>query len=235
MKKNYITREYTGVPTPGTLTTQERKHFFGGKMMDIEDEIRIGTSSIIGGAPAGVITYETLIKGQHAAGPSLVVGQSLSELQNKAKWEIIVDTRGLLEEYLYNELAIVNINDDFKSISEHNIATGKLSDMVIDYVRTNLLSKYQMTKLLVWVKYYELSTLGPVVNGLPVSLLQYTPIYHIDAKDAENKTPPEVDKTAIPLLLGQTTDKRLKATFKQEEASKFYTFAYYYDIVFTKA
>lgn len=230
-----MTQEYAWQSVPGTLTTQERRHFFGGKMMEIEDEVRI----------SGVTNqdYDSLVKRMFTVGPTLALDQTLAEQQTKAKWEMVVDTPGMLAEYLYHQLAVANLNgpfgNDFAKLNERNVATGKLSDMVVEYVHNNLLNRYQFTKLLLWVKYYELSTIGPLTNNVPAKLLQYAPIYHIDAKELLNtdgsaRSAAEVDKTAVALQLAPTQDKKLKATFKQEMDSKFYTFAFYYDLVYTK-
>ena len=47
MRRNYISPEFTNYKIFGTFNMVEESNFFGAKMLDIEDNITIGTQDII--------------------------------------------------------------------------------------------------------------------------------------------------------------------------------------------
>lgn len=235
MRKSFITQEYLNDPRPGTLTAPERRHFFGGKMMEIEDFIRIGGSG-----------FDHQLKKLCTEGPRMTPDQSASDTQGSAKWELLVDANRMLTEYLYNELLANNVNQDFRDLLEENLATKRLSDTVLDYVRANLLARYQLTRIVMWARYYDLSGQGPVTGMAAEKLLQGVPIYHQDAlpTDAElapvgaTRTPAQLavlrDKQALSVQMSAAANGKLKMAFKQAKPAQYYTYAYYFDAIFQK-
>lgn len=237
MKKNYQTPEYRSVPRPGTLVMRERRHFFGSKMMEIEDVVRVSSLQQTD------FTYR--LKRLCVDGPTLDQDQTNEETQSKASWTMVVDTPRLLREYLYQQLTVENEHDDFTSLEESKLSTGKRSDSVLDYIETNLVDRYTMRRIVMWVSYYELSNVGPLTNGRPEKLLKYTPLYHpaarptdADLDPAGLKTASELDAArdalAAPVQVRELPDGKHRITFKQEKAARFFTFAFDLDVVLEK-
>jgi hypothetical protein len=233
MRKSYLTNEFRNVPTPGTAVMRERRHFFGSKMMEIEDVLRVA------GDP-----FALQLKQRYSTPPALVPNAPASDKASKAPWFLNVDTDAVLEEYLYNQLLAENANDDFTEIAEANLATRKLSDAVLDYVRQNLLSRYQMTKLLLWVRYYPINQPGPAAaDGTQALALQYTPVYSTDALPtaAELGAAPAGTDLAMPrdAMVAQAqivrlAGKLLQVSFKQAALASTHSYAYYFDVVYEK-
>ena len=228
MRKSYQTKEYRNVARPGTLVMAEQRHFFGSKMMEIEDAVRVADDD-----------FDLQLKARYATTPALV--PNAPDKATKASWSTSVDTAAMLVDYLYHQLLEENTNDDFTDILEDNLATRKLSDAVLDYVKQNLVSRYQMTKFFVWLRYYPVNSQGP--DGSP--MLQYKPVYSQAAaptaaelaklnapKGTELKQPR--DLLAVQAQIVFQADGLLKVTFKQAQPAAGYAFAYYYDVVFEK-
>jgi hypothetical protein len=232
MRKSFITEQYESVPAPGTFSTDEKRHFFGGKMLEIEDKLEISNIS----------TRSSLhnLKMQHMSKPIIAPNQTSFEQYNSTKWLINFDSDALLTDYLYKQLMITNFDDNtpnyFARIDPATTESNRLYAMVLSYIKKNILGKYKLTKVLMYTKYYSLGTgvikLKSGHNEPDIHITQYNPVFHPHVKLDDNgllsnKIVPE---TLYFVPKGGTYE----ISFKQTQPSRLFTFAYYIDVVYEK-
>jgi hypothetical protein len=227
MRKSFITKQYENVPIAGTFSTEEKRHFFGGKMLEIEDIINISNTN------TQHIFHN--MKRQHLSRPNIAPNQTSFEQYNSTKWIVEFDANALLTEYLYRQLMLTNFDDSapnyFTEIDPVNTSSKRLYSMVLEYIDKNVIGRYRLSKVLMWTKYYSLGTGSIIIDGEKTMLTQYNPIFHPIAK--ASKTDLELKNTAETLYFVPKGDK-YEISFKQSQAARLFTFAYYIDVVYEK-
>lgn len=218
MRKSHLTEEYINRPTPGTFIMKEQRHFFGSKMMDVEDTIRLESGN------------DESLKKLYLSAPVQTVGQSSSELADSTKWEFTLDTPKLLKSALYSRIWSQFEQSDFNQINEQNTATKRRSDTVNDYVQDNLMRLYKLDRVLMWVAYYDLSLRQVPYEGQTINLLQYSPVFSPIVKPIETNK----DSLAEKIYLTENSDGTHKISYKQTKSSRYTTYLYYMDFIYVR-
>lgn len=218
MRKYAIVQEYKSVPISGINVVKDSTNFLCNNLMDIEDEIRIFSSNY------PIYNYDDL-KFQ-SINLKLDNKQSNNDLIGQTKWIIEFNSDKLLRQYLYNEIYLYNQNSVFKQIPQHIIPNNNLSDLVYNYIDQNLLNKYRVKEFILWTEPYQLK--NNIIPGQNLQLLYQQPIF--------NKfiTQFKEDKDKRLINIKKYLDNRYEINYTQEYSSKYFTFVYYYDVIYEK-
>lgn len=259
MKKESIVKDYKNVPVSGVYNMKEKSNFLCSKMMDIEDTIRISynfTSSNIQDtltlAPGPLAIQKVFLKSllnishsfiKQDAIKSLHVEKSQTELDsnNLTKWIFEFDSKRLLREYLYNEIYTLNPQSPFKLIPTNDIPGNKINTLCYDYIDKNIMDRYRLKEFILWTSYFQLKDntvpgtgSDPVLNPV-INLLYRTPVYSINALPNINSTvQADIDKQKETVALKEYNDGVYEISYKQTKSSQYYTFLWYYDVIFEK-
>lgn len=241
MRKDSIVRDFKTSPIPGTFQMQEITNMMCGKMMDIEDTIRVGYTYKIKDInlsdplyiQLAKINYDTLKKDNII---SLKIDQSQSKIEKETntKWIFEINTKNILREYLYNEIFTLNPQSAFNSIPNNVIPNGNINKIVFDYIDYNVLDKYKVKDILLWTDYYELKNdilpgSGSNILNPTVKLLYQQPVFSLHAIPENNA---DLNKQSI--FLKPYSDGIYEVSYKQTKSAQYYVFSYYYDIIFEK-
>lgn len=236
MRKKGIVQDFKNQPIPGTLNMIEKTNFLCGKGMDIQDEIRVRSINIwkndLNLANYNYDSFEGL-KHDSIISANIAKDQSQIEKDTLTKWIFEIDIKKILREYLYNQIYTDNSFSDFHNIDPLNVTNNNQSQACYDYIDSNLLSRYKLKEFILWTKYYELKQ-GSVqfstdTTPININLLKNVPVYSFYAKPKS-----EADKNKAVIATKQFNEGILDVTYKQEKSSQYYTFLYYYDIIFYK-
>lgn len=241
MRKDTIVRDYVQVPVTGINNMQEKTNMLCGKMMDVEDLIRISYNYTI----ADLTNFNTT-NSSHNVSYNFVKQNAIKKLyldptqntldkNNLSKWIFELDTNYLLREYLYNEIYTNNPHSPFKLIRPEDLPNKKVNQMCYDYIDKNILSRYRLKEFILWTSYFELklgSVPGTGTNTLnpELKLLYQTPIYSYTAIPAIEP----VDSQKKTVATKPYTDGMYEISYKQEKSSQYYTFTWYYDAIFER-
>lgn len=244
MKKNAIVKNFKNSSIPGTYVMQEKSNFLVSKMMDIEDTVRISYN--ITPNDIGLNNIDTLNKlnyddlKKRCISLSVDKSQTTQDTNNLTKWLFTLDSKTLLREYLYNEIYTINPNSAFKQINSDNVPTKNISDSCYNYIDLNILNRYKLSQIYLWVNYYDLKInkvpgTGTSNNNPAIQLLSKTPIYSIYAIPAtSNIRSNDVDNKKETISMKGYDNGIYEISYKQTKSSQNYTFIYYYDVIFEK-
>lgn len=223
MRKYPIVRDYKDQPLAGTLNMKEKTNFLCSKMMDIEDTIRIRSK----------IDTDTYDHFKKEAITSLVMdkNQTKQEEDTLTKWIFTFDSVALLREYLYNEMFTENPHSVFNSILDIYATNNKLSMSCFEYIDANVLNRYKVKEFIMWAQYYELKLKSvPGYNNL--TLFKKTPTYHFSARPIG--TLADIDKQKQTISSKDYSDGTTEIGYKQTKSSQYFTYVYYYDVIYER-
>lgn len=237
MKSDLIITRFKTEPIIGTKSSYEQKTFFGSKMIDVEDEIIIDESSIqyseifnTGNTnDNGYQYYEDIDNLEKIYLVSLsytkyiyhsidLMAQSDMDLQNNTNWTLLISWKDILTDYLFYKLKEVRT---FKCIKYTDVLSENINLYIRDYIKNNLLNRYQFTKLNLYVEYLPLDTEN--INVRPN--LQFDPTFTENVKS---------DANLITNVNATVYNDIIDVKYKQTQSSKTSKFNYYFDIVLTK-
>lgn len=245
MRKYSIITDFKNVSVPGTFSMKEKTNFLCGKMMDIEDEIRVSYNYtfdeiqqlLAGSTLPGVINNINNMSYDNVKKNRIVLvedeSQSVVDGNGNTKWIFKFDSVGLLTDYLYNEIYTLNPQSPFKAIPLNLSPANNVNQLCMDYIKENILDRYRMKEFILWTSYYQLklNTIpgisGVGINGIP--LLYKKPEYSIIAIPDVN---PDNKKETISAK--KYLDGFYDISYKQTKSSQFYTFVYYFDVIYEK-
>ena len=231
MRKDSIVRDFKNIPIGGIINMQEKTNFLCGKMMDIEDTIRItskATTDIY-----DPIKFESILS--FLPDPK----QSITDSNELTQWLIEFDSKSLLREYLYNEIYTDNPFSVFKQLDSNLISGNKNNLACYDYIDKNIINRYKLTDFIFWTQFYELKELTiPGSGSSPedpiINLLYKTPVYNYRAKDIDTKK----QSVNIKEFANGTTEiiykQNVTGTNQKIASSQYSTFIYYFDVVYTR-
>ncbi len=237
MRKLGTIRDFKNTPLPGTLNMLEKTNFLCGKGMDIQDEIRVRSINMWkNDALSADFNYDQFegLKKDSIMSTLIAKDQTQAEKDTLTKWVFEINLKKILREYLYSQIFTDNVFSDFHNISPENVINNNQSLACYDYIDKNILSRYKLKEFVLWTHYYELKQ-SKVDYALSDSsivsypLLKQTPIYSFFAKP---KNDPDKSKSIVSTK--EYTEGILDVTYKQEKSSQYFTFLYYYDIIFYK-
>jgi hypothetical protein len=241
MRKDTIVRDFAQLPINGIVNMREKTNMLCGKMMDIEDEIRISynytvadLSNLNAASSSNNVSYN-FIKEQAIKRLYLDPSQSQIDNINLSKWIFELDTKFLLREYLYNEIYTNNPHSPFREIRAADINGGKINKLCYDYIDFNILSRYRLKDFILWTSYHELK-LGSVpgsgsnILNPEIKLLYQKPVYSFNAIPSIS----DVDSQKETVATKPYNDGLVEIVYKQKKSSQYYTFIWYYDAVFER-
>ena len=249
MRKEAIVREYSQLPVSGVFNMHEKANFLCGKMMDIEDQVRVSynfTSADVGDLNTNptqnsyVSSLNSVSSGfiKQRAIRSLTENktQSATDRTNLTKWIFEFDSNFLLREYLYNEIYTLNPDSPFKQIPLSATPNNKTNTLCLEYIDKNIIDRYKLKEFILWTSYFELKNgtvpgTGTDPNLNPeIKLLYKTPVYSFNA--IPNVSAPDSQKE--PVALKQYNDGLYEISYQQKKSSQYYTFLWYYDAIYER-
>lgn len=241
MRKDVIVRDYSQSYINGVVNMKEKTNMLCGKMMDIEDEIRISYNYTVGdltnvntASSSHNVSYN-FIKQKAIKNLILDPTQSVLDKSNLTKWIFELDSNYLLREYLYNEIYTNNPHSPFREIRATDVSGGKINKSCYNYIDKNIISRYQLKEFILWTSYFELK-LGSVpgsgsnILNPEIKLLYQTPTYSFNAIPMVA----DVDSQKETVAMKPYNDGLVEISYKQKKSSQYYTFIWYYDAVYTK-
>jgi hypothetical protein len=234
MKDNLLIKRYKVEMDNGTKNMNIIKSYFGSTLMDIEDEIFINNLSISysdynnyqyydnnfnTNETEKIVSLTELKRDNHTIN---IINQDEINLTNNTKWEIDINIKKILKEYLF---ARIKESRTFKTIRDNNTKDNDINQSIYNYIIFNILNRYEFTVIDFYIKYQNLNN-----NIFNKTNKQYNPIfddnsynndyfikdYNIIKKDQfENLSP-------------------IKIIYSQSKSSKDYRFDYYFNITYTK-
>lgn len=241
MRKDVIVRDYSQSYINGVVNMKEKTNMLCGKMMDVEDEIRISYNYTVGdltnvntASSSHNVSYNFI---KEKAITKLILDPSQTTLDNAnlTKWIFELDTKYLLREYLYNEIYTNNPHSAFRDIRATDVPGGKINKSCYDYIDKNVMSRYQLKDFILWTSYFELK-LGSVpgsgsnILNPEIKLLKQTPVFSFNAIPMVA----DVDSQKETVAMKPYNDGLVEISYKQKKSSQYYTFIWYYDAVFVK-
>lgn len=228
MRKNGIIKDFKNKTEPGTLNQVEKTNFITGKGMDIQDELRVRSLDIWTASAGKSDHYDQFEQLKETAIKTVAMAKDQSEADKigLTKWVLEIDTKYLLREYLYNQIFTENQSSAFNKLTGAVAENAKVNQACYNYIDANVLDRYAVKEVIFWAKYYELKlNVTPGTNAFP--LLKQSPIFTFFAKPDIN-----ADKDKSIIATKGYNDGLLELSYKQVKPSQYYTFLYYYDIIF---
>lgn len=237
MKNDLIITRFKTENTHGTRTHHEMRTFFGSKMMEIEDYITVDDSTIQYSEMYNVSNpnnngyqyYEDVdllekiylvnlfnVKLEHHS--INLLPQSDIDMENNTNWLLTINYEDILMDYIFYK---IKESRTFKSIKYTDVLSENINNYIRNYIRTNILNRYEIDKIDLYVKYISLSDGDININPL----IQFNPLFDKNVKDEKHLV-----KNVNSLNDGRT----LNINYKQIKKSSEYKFDYYFDINFIK-
>lgn len=228
MRRNYISPEFQNTKVNGTMNMLEESNFFGAKMLEVEDSILIANENIIwhqmlNGEQFDVDTENTLEpiifsssdfkRDSHKL--SIDLTQTQYTKDNATRWIIDVSMASILTEYVYSQL---KNNRTFEGVRSNMTIYNDINLAVRDYVKLNVLNRYKLSRVDLYVKYIELRK---------QNLLRFQ-----NKWDSAVATDEYSNRKFQSLT--DYTQENLRITFSQEKPSTQYRFEYFFNLFFEK-
>ena len=144
----------------------------------------------------------------------VLTSQNRIDLSINTNWLFTIEWKNILREYLFYKLKESRI---FKTIKYIDTPKQNINLYIRDYIESNLINKYDFTKIDLYIQYFDLDEGDKDVNVK----LSYNPVYDISVKDINNKVN-NINSIKFPELLN--------INYKQTESSKLKMFKYYFDL-----
>lgn len=236
MKNDLIILRYKTENVIGTKTSLEPKTFFGSKMVDVEDIIYLDNSEIqyseindITNKNNGyqyltknVLEKTTLInlddvKSKHST--ITLVSQTNTEREKNTQWAIDINWKDILSDYLFYKL---KESRTFKCIRYNDVISENINYFIRDYIKNNLLNRYDVDNIEFYIKYVELDT-GDEETTDPN--LRFNPKFNDNIF---------CDECKIKNINSTITSTKINIKYKQTMDSRYNKFDYYFNIILKK-
>lgn len=253
MRKKSIVDEFKKEPKPGVLVMKEKTNFNVGIMMDIEDEIRISYNydasinnliDLTGTNPLALVQNEYItslsnLSYDHFKQDSIITltqDTTQNEIENNTttKWIFEFNSKYLLREYLYNEIFTLNPQSPFYDMIDV-LEGNKLKHACYEYIDRNIINRYRLKEFILWTKYYELKNniipgtgTDPILNP-EIQILYKQPVFTYNAIPLNN-----IDTQKETVSIKSYADGIHDIAYKQTKSSQYFTFIYYFDVIFEK-
>jgi hypothetical protein len=229
MRRSYISPEYQNKAVSGTLNMLEESTFFGAKMLEIEDSIKIENQDIIYYQNIDGEQLDFSIESSFASyvyssyddkekGHKLIKEptQPKYQLDFNTRWSLRIELKDILSNYLFATMkkyrTFEGVNGDSTKFNDVNVA-------IHNYIRYNILNRYKYSGVELYVNYKDLRD---------QDILRYKNkwsdkiIINNSTRLTKLQTNLEFDDSSITIL------------FNQEKPSSEYKFDYYFNITFDK-
>jgi hypothetical protein len=227
MKVNHISPELNYYSVNGTLSMNEKKSFFGSKLLNFEDEINITSQNLIyyqnelnEQLNLSVETFKEPIiyntDNDKLNNSKLVIDTSQTQQQknDKTAWILTIDYKTIFINYLFAEFKKWRT---FEGVKNNMCLSNDVNKSIIEYITTNLLSRYELDNTDIFIEYMSLES---------NSSLRFKTTWD-----------PNISTSSI-LKSFETNDDtingKLTINFNQEKTSLLYNYNYYYNLYFKK-
>lgn len=228
MRRNSISPEYKYSPINGTFNMNERRSFFGSKMMDIEDSIVLDKKDIVyyqqsNGEQIDLtqelnlnsVIYSVSVDKNDNHTFELDPSQSESDKNGKTKWVTEINIKNILRNLIYSQ---IKTNRTFEGVLNNNTSSKSVNEAIYNYIDNNIINRYQYDRIEFYIKYISLDD-----NNTK----RFKTNYNSDIESEDN--------VLINIRSVFTTDQsNVRIFFTQQEDSKESTFDYYFNIYFEK-
>lgn len=237
MKNDLIITRFKTEPIVGTMSTFDPKTFFGSKMIDVEDEITVDESQIqyteiIDSSNTNNNGYQYFVDVDDLETEFLkdltvlkedkhnivLLPQSTLDLTNNTNWNLVIDWKDILLEYLFYKLKEFRT---FKCINYTDVLSENINFFIREYITNNLLNRYKFTRLDMYIEYYDLENLD--ADKKPN--LIFDPLFTANVKNDDN---------LIKNINAVIFDTTVSVSYKQTQSSTSKKFNYYFDLILSK-
>lgn len=228
MRRSYIAKEFLNLPTYGTFNMMEEANYFGSKMLEIEDSIYIDVQNLVyyqklNGEQLDFSVETSLTSNVYSASDNkntnhtLTLDQTQSSFQkdNMTTWNIQVNLRTILNDYLF---ATLKRYRTFEGLKTEMTYTNDVNSSINEYIKENVINRYKFSRLDLYIQYKDLRS---------QNILRYKNDWKSKVFINENKY------TKFGTMMAYD-ESSVKITFNQEKSSKLFNFDYYFNILFEK-
>lgn len=183
MKNNLMIKRYRVEEDHGTKNMKTIKSFLGTKLIDIEDSIIIDNRAIqytdideyqnYDTTNLGTNENETLIDLTELKTTYHTIKlqtQDMFNIENNTKWEISIDIKSILKEYLFAKIKEART---FKTIKLDDTKNKSVNNSIYNFITYNILNRYELDNIELYIKYSSLMT----SNIFNRTLVQYDPLF----------------------------------------------------------
>jgi hypothetical protein len=229
MRRSYISPEYQNKAVSGTLNMLEESTFFGAKMLEVDDSIKIENQDIIYyqnidgeqldfAIESSFVSYVYSSYDDKEKNHKLIKDptQPKYQLDINTRWSLRIELKDILSNYLF---ATMKKYRTFEGVANDSTKFNDVNVAIHNYIRYNILNRYKYIGIELYVNYKDLRD---------QDILRY-----------KNKWSDEIiinDSTKLTKL--QTNlefdDSSITILFNQEKPSSEYKFDYYFNITFEK-
>lgn len=237
MKNNLMLKKFSRVAVPGTMSQNEVRTFFGGKMIYSENIININDdtinfSQVINNVNYGYQYFEKNLEYEFNYYENLsdlklnnheisLYNQTQSNYENNTRWQLDINGSTILKDYLFFKLKQERV---FKIIRSDEVYSNDINNAIYEYITNNIFSRYRLDRIDFYVKYYDINT-QTVYDNI---LLQYNPQFDVSVYEKDN-----ISNMTVYNYDPYKFDN-IKILYNQSKPSTKYGFNYYFDLIFTK-
>lgn len=227
MRATHISPEFTYTNINGTLTMMEKKSFFGSKLMKFDDNINIESQNLLYYQTAQneqlsftneklltPIVYNTDDDKEKNSFLITKPAQTNSEFKNNTSWILSINYKTILANYLF---ATLKKYRTFEGVTNNITINNDIDSAIKEYINVNLLSRYQFSKVELFIGYNDLTNGGlRLQNNWDQKVKISSNLF--------NKIETETNSIS----------GTINATFIQDKNSSDFSFNYYYNLYFIK-
>jgi hypothetical protein len=226
MRRSYISPEYENIPINGSFNMIEKSNSFGSKMVEIDDKIKIDNSDIIWyqrsnneqldfSIESTLQSYFYSSSDNKKNNHRLLIDekQTLFQKERNTRWLLEIDLSSILENYIFASMKKFR---SFEGLTNEMTIYNDVDVALKDYIKSNLLDKYQFSKIELFIEYKTLT------NN---NILRYNNIWN-----------PNITKESILdkyQLIQTIPNSLISISFNQRPSSQF-AFEYYFNVLFDK-
>lgn len=229
MRRTYISPEFEYNKVYGTFNMSEQSSFFGSKMLEIDDMISIKNDNIIyyqlsNGeqidirSESGIypqIIYDAVYDKYN--NHTIIIDESQKDIEKdqNARWILDIQIQNILRNYIFATLKKFRT---FEGVRNNMTINNSIDSSIIEYIDTNILSRYKFSRIEFFLKSVDLLTIGG---------LKYDNKFDVNIESSQSlfaKFETETDANDI--------DLRLK--FYQDKPASQNSFNYYFNLYFEK-
>ena len=225
MRRNYISPEFTNYKIYGTYNMVEESNFFGAKMLDIEDNITIGTQDIIyyqkfTGEQIDFTTESSIAPISYSSSDSkknnhtLVIDETQPkyQLDKNARWILTIDVKTILTDFLFATLKRFRT---FEGVKSNLTKYGDVNVAIKKYIEFNVYDRYKIKNVELFVSYKDLRK---------QNILKYKNSWNMNVTEKLSKIQTETafDQSSV------------KVYFNQEKDASLFNFDYFFSISLEK-
>lgn len=225
MRITHISPEFQYNRVNGTLSMQEKKSFFGSKLINFDDSIFIQDQNIVYYENENNeqlnLNLEKLLTpiiynsdADKENNSYLVKNPIQSQSLDNPSWILSIDYGTIMSNYLFVKLKEYRTFEGVTNIMTYN---NNVDDAIKEYIKVNLINRYEFFKVDLYISYNNLSE-GGLRNQN-----NWDPNIQVEA-NYTNKFQTKTDSIT----------SKIDVIWNQNKSSLDYSFNYYYNLYFRK-